>query len=60
MMRDFGCGALLFTPGRRAADAQHPRRAGRPGGDSRRGRAAAGSVGLLRADHAPGHDPAGR
>jgi RNA polymerase sigma-70 factor (ECF subfamily) len=45
---------------RRAADAQHPRRNGRPGTDPHRGRAAAKPVGLLRADHASGHDPAGR
>ena len=42
---------------RRVADALRPRRARRPGGDPRRDRAAAGSLGLLRADHAPGHDP---
>ena len=60
MMRDRARLASLFTPRRRAADAQHPRRTGRPGTDPRRRRAAAGPVGVLRADHAPGHDPAGR
>ena len=60
MMRDRARLAALFTPRRRAADAEHPRRAGRPGGDPRRGRAAAGPVGLLRAEHPPGHDPARR
>ena len=42
MMRDYDRLASLFTPRRRAADAQRPRRAGRPGGDPRLGRAGAG------------------
>jgi hypothetical protein len=40
------------------AGAGSPRRSRRPGGDPRRDRAVAGSLGLLRANHAPGRDPA--
>ena len=45
---------------RRAADAQRAHGGGRPGRDPRLWPAGAGHVGLLRADHPPGHDPAGR
>ena len=57
MMRDFHRGASLLTQDV-VVRFPHQRRVRRPGGDPRRGRAAAGSLGVLRGNHAPGHDPA--
>ena len=58
MMRDYDRLASLFTPDGEVRMPHIGAEARQPGGDPRRDRAAAGSLGLLRANHAPGHDPA--
>jgi hypothetical protein len=57
MMRAYDRLASLFTQDG-VADPRRQRRVRQPGGDPRRDRAAAGPLGLLRANHAPTHDPA--
>ena len=58
MMRDWDRLASLFTHDGAVRMPHVPAEARRPGGDPRRDRAAAGSPGLLRANHPPGHHPA--
>jgi len=58
MMRDYDRLASLFTEDGVVRIPDINTRGRQPGGDPRRGRAAAGSLGLLRANHAPRHDPA--
>ena len=58
MMRDYNRLASLFTPDSALRMPNIPAELDRPGGDPRLGRAGTSCRGLLRADHAPGHDPA--